>query len=470
MNNEVSVPPNYKVTGDTEIDGNPLLAHLPAEPDDDKECYKRLMLALPFDASERTGRQSLRRRRIQQLARFFVPADPVYADALKTISSNFVESYIHRNPMTAEGQAQLHGRSASTTFRPGICLISGMSGMGKSTLCDRVLNALGPHVTRHENFHGVPFPEMQILYLRRNIPPNCTPTRLARTFGTYVDQITQLPMYADQFNKLRKKGGGQDVYLEAVARICSAHHVGGLVLDEIQNLLGAGFQKDRVLELLVNLRDEGGLPIILVGTLKALRLLEGDFAPARRLTQGGYFELVRPASSHDPVWEATCKKAWTYQWLQEPRDFDESILEALYEHSQGITGVMITLLQKAQVLALDEGKETMDSEMLRRAFEEKMQPLHRGIRLLKAGMIDNWEDATANHWPKERQYEDPASAEVDVAVATAPPLMTRSKAAGKAGKANAPVPEQIIKMTPERLREQVMDSNSMRNIISILKG
>jgi hypothetical protein len=253
--------PIYRVTGDQEIDSNPLLAHLPDEPENNRECYKRLQLAIDFDEAERSAKKSVRRRRIRQLGRFFVPADKVYCRAYTTISTNIYESYIHRNPMTASGQAQLHGRGASTSFRPGICLVNGSSGMGKSTLVDRIMTGIGPHLTKHQNFRGIPFPETQLLYLRRNIPPNCTPTRLARTFGSYADKLLEVPMYAAAFKRLRAKGGGQDVYLEAIDKIFSTHHVGAIVLDEIQNLLGGGAQRDRVIELLVNLRDEGGVVV-----------------------------------------------------------------------------------------------------------------------------------------------------------------------------------------------------------------
>jgi hypothetical protein len=63
--------------------------------------------------------------------------------------------------------------------------------------------------------------------------------------------------------------------------------------------MGVGAKK--IIALLVNLRDELGLPIVLVGTYKALRLLEGNMSSARRLCEGGYFDLARPPSAEDPL-------------------------------------------------------------------------------------------------------------------------------------------------------------------------
>lgn len=464
--------PEYKTSGDPEIDSNPLLAHLPGEPETEKECYSRLLLKLHFKEEERFASKALRRRRIRQLNRFFVPIDPTYCRALTTISTNFYESAIHRNPMTAEGQAQLHGRGSHTTFKPGICLISGRSGMGKSTLVDRVLSSLGNHVTRHSCFQGVPFPETQILYLRRNIPPNCTPARLARTFGTYVDKLVEAPMYAEAFRALRTVGGGQDVYLAAIDRITSAHHVGAIVLDEIQNLLGSGAQRERVIELLVNLREEGGLPIILVGTPKALKLLEGDFAPARRLAEGGYFELARATEWEDPIFYGTCRQAWQYQWLKEPKQFSEEICKTLYLYSQGINGVMLTLLQNAQLLALDEDLETVDEALIKRAFEERMKPLHAAIRGMQGGdpkLHDEWDAKAASFWPKERQQRDPAEAE-DIPISIEGSIDSDSETLTPPRKPKPQKSTPIVSLTPAQLRAQVVDPSSMRNVMSILNG
>jgi hypothetical protein len=467
--------PDYRVTGDPELDENPLIAHLNPVPEDEQEAYGRLQLRLQIDVAEREKPNSLRRRRIRALGRFFVPADPVHSRALIEIGTNVIDSYIHRNPLSPNGQMILHGRKPPMNFRPAISLITGHSGMGKSTLMDRILEALGRQVTRHAAFAEQPFPESQILWLRRNVPPRCTVSRLCQTFGRYTDQVLEYPVYDTAFMKLRPRAGGEDVYLAEISKIIRAHHVGALVLDEFQNLSLLGSGAKHVIALLVNLRDELGVPIVLVGTNKSLELLEGDFSPARRLAEGGYFELIRPTSAEDPVWENTCMRAWQYQWVKNPIDFSDKVREKLYDVSQGITGVMLTAFQHAQLMAIENGSESVTEDLIQAAFDERMTPLHQAIRAMRSGdplLMAQWDDLTRNFWPKERQDADPATSSTPSQVApkdnAAPPVLKIS--AKKTTSSPKRSKSQVATLTPEQLRAQVIDANSMADMIRVLEG
>lgn len=84
------------------------------------------------------------------------------------------------------------------------------------------------------------------------------------------------------------RGGDRNFYLSEIRKIITTHHVGLLVLDEFQNLSLMGVGAAKVIAFLVNLRDELGIPIVIAGTYKALRLLEGDLSISRRLVEGGY--------------------------------------------------------------------------------------------------------------------------------------------------------------------------------------
>ena len=226
---------------------------------------------------------------------------------------------------------------------------------------------------------------------------------------------------------------------------------------------------------MVNLRDELGVPIVLVGTNKSLELLEGNFSPARRLAEGGYFELVRPTSAGDPVWQSTCMRAWNYQWVKNSIEFTDEVCEKLYDVSQGITGVMLTAFQHAQLMAIENGSETVTVDLIQAAFNERMQPLHQAIRAMRSGdplLMAQWDDLTRNFWPNERQDADPATS------STPSQVETRDFAASSvlevSAKKTSDSPKrtksQVATLTPEQLRAQVIDGNSMADIIRILEG
>ena len=86
-------------------------------------------------------------------------------------------------------------------------------------------------------------------------------------------------------------------------------------------------------------------------------------------------------SAEDENWQLLCSAAWEYQWVRNPIKFDSDIAEALYETSQGISGIMLSVLGTAQAAAIEEdGSETVNADLIRTDYEERMKPLHPAIR------------------------------------------------------------------------------------------
>jgi len=399
--------PNYLIRGERDLDSNPLVAHLRLPPETDQAAFLALGQRPDFNVQDRDLPNSIRRLRIKRLLRFYVPTLEAHRQALIEIATNVLDGYIARNPMTARGQALLYGGAADLPFRPTISLIAGHSGMGKSTLVDRILAYMGEQLHRHVQFDGKPFPEKQILYLRRNCPERCTVGTLCSTFGDYTDRVLGLELYAGVFAKL--KGGSRTLYLAEISKIIRTHHVGFLVIDEFQNLSLMGVGAKEIIALLVNLRDEFGLPIVVVGTYKALRLLEGDLSTGRRLVEGGYFDLQRPTSAQDKSWGDLCKIVWKYQWVRSPVEFRPDICEALYDVSQGITGVMLSAFSLAQLAAINDGTERVDADLIRKVYIDRMKPLHPALRVLQSGdprLMDKFDDLYKNLWPKQTASVD----------------------------------------------------------------
>ena len=226
--------PTYLKRGDSEIDGNPLSAHLPLAPETNREAFLALALRPEYSPEERSLPGAIRRVRIQKLERFFVPVLPAHISALNSICTSVISGYIARNPMSATGQKILQGSHVELNWKPSISMITGCSGMGKSTLISRILSHLGGQVWQHESFRGTPFPETQIVWLRRNLPEHCTVGNLCSTFGNYTDEVLKLKMYSGIFAKLSRGSRGQ--YVNEIRKIITANHVGLLVLDEFQNI------------------------------------------------------------------------------------------------------------------------------------------------------------------------------------------------------------------------------------------
>jgi hypothetical protein len=459
--------PHYNITGAKEIDENPLIAHLRLPPENDKDAFLSLGLRPDYDPNERMLSASIRRLRINRLRHFFAPTSSIHRRALIGINSQIFDGYLARNPMTAQGQRILHGQKADLTIRPTISLIAGHSGMGKSTLLDRILTSIGNQDYQHSSFRGVDFPERQILWLRRNVPEHCTVRTLCSTFGDYTDRILGLSLYQGIFQNLR--GGDRNLYLSEIRKIITNHHVGVLVLDEFQNLSLMGVGAEKIIAFLVNLRDELGLPIVIAGTYKALRLLERDLSTARRLVEGGYYDLQRPTSAADESFQELCEIAWDYQWTREPSDFSSNICDALYEVSQGITGIMLSVFSSAQFAAIETGSEKVDADLILKVFNERMKPLHPAIKILKSGnplLLDKFDDLYTNSYSGHQTIIDRYSLKTEAAPRKQNKLEdkehtdnTASSTATKRGKAV---------LTEEQVKNLVM-AEPVTNITEILE-
>ncbi|WP_341521419.1 ATP-binding protein [Pseudomonas sp. G.S.17] len=390
----------YKRIGAPEIDDNPLLAHLRLPPETDDDAFISLGLRPDFDPSDRNLPTSLRRLRVDKLRGFFVPTQTAHRNALIGISSQVFSGYMHRNPLTPQGQRKLIGRPADHSYRPTISFIAGHSGMGKSTLIDRILASIGHQVYQHVDFRGTPFPEQQILWLRRNVPEYCTVKTLCSSFGDYADNVLGQQLYKGIFSYTRISD--RSYFINEIRKIITNHHVGLLVFDEFQNLSLMGVGAEKIIAFLVTLRDELGLPIVIIGTYGALGLLEKNMSTARRLAEGGFYDLERPTSADDDGWQQLCRVAWPYQWVREPQEFSSDICEALYSVSQGITGIMLSVYAAAQISAMQNGSEKVDADLISEVFRSQMKPLHSAIETLRVGSMlkgSRFEDVYRNFHP-----------------------------------------------------------------------
>ena len=68
-----------------------------------------------------------------------------------------------------------------------------------------------------------------------------------------------------------------------MAKVANACNLGMLIIDEIQNLnAAASGGHESMLNFFVTLRNEIGIPVVLVGTMRAYPILQSEFSQARR--------------------------------------------------------------------------------------------------------------------------------------------------------------------------------------------
>lgn len=394
MTDFINENPVYHALPVKDFEGNPLVEALLPPPSCGEEAISSLSRIPEFDESERDLPSCYRALLPARLLNFMFPTTQ-HARLQGRIYGQVMSGYRWRNPTTVNGQQFLHGEvSAHEALDLGIreqqpfvaqvpatiSFLTGLSGMGKSTLIRAVMRSMGKPVIRHSSYRGAPFSESQILYMMRNVPDQCSAKAVCKSFGDRADELLGMKLYAKLF---ADKSMTRTHYVSALRKIVANHHVGALVIDEFQNIsLAKSGGKNEFLALILNLREELGIPIILVGTYRAAAVLRDEASIARRLVEGGFHELKRPGSHEDKDWRSLCNVVWWFQWVRNPQLLDDEVIEVLYRCSQGITGIMLNLFVTAQTFAIEEGMETVTPALIEEVYQTRFRPLHPMIQIL----------------------------------------------------------------------------------------
>ncbi|MBT3069571.1 ATP-binding protein [Rhodomicrobium sp. Az07] len=367
---------------------NPLIAKLPLllSPAD---AWRALADPPHFDASERQLPAHIRAHCIQRLGRYFEPLER-HLQLEASFAALLRQGYLSRNIRTQDYIRRLQDghervvqkdmlafrhpvRSTASSFA-----LIGCSGVGKSKGIERVLE-LYPQVIHHDE----PFSLDQVVWVKLDCPYVGSPKQLCISFFKEIDRLLGT-------RYLGKHGARRisiDEMMVHMAHVSNLHAVGVLVIDEIQHLNQArGTGPDAMLNFLVTLVNTIGIPVIIIGTLGALPLLQGDFRQARRAS--GLGSLVWERMEDGPAWRHFIEKMWTYQWTREVAPLTEEIRCVLYEESQGILDIVVKLFMLTQLRALQLGAmrgrpEIVDVGLLKHVAKESFRVVYPMIDALK---------------------------------------------------------------------------------------
>lgn len=411
------VPATYREADLPEYCGNPLIEAL--SPAYSEIQARDLLKYYPVvDPAVRAKPSHIRAHAVVNAADFFTPL-PIHLALHQQLDRIIRSGYLNRNPMvpgywpgTNRAIAEMRERYKDTKVRPNAphvtaprgCSIIGVSGIGKSTALKRIL-ALYDQVIYHSCYNGQPFTHVQITWLHLQCPRKGSLSVLVKTFFQALDALLGTTYYRDFVQHSRKR---VEEFIPDMKNLALKHSLGLLVIDEIQNLVSApGTSADELLNFLVEMDNEIGVPIVLVGTFKAEPVLCGkEFRRARRAAGQG--DRVWERMKEDAVWRKFVQRLWKYQFVRDPVPWTKEcepteLIHALYEESQGITDVAVKVFLLAQVYAMelhgdDEQNEqseerqlvpeTLTADLFRKASRESLRLLQPFLRALRSGNRD----------------------------------------------------------------------------------
>lgn len=243
--------------------------------------------------------------------------------------------------------------------------IVGCSGIGKSSAINRAISI----ITKNKMIE-IQNPSVRIIpCLVVQCPFDASVKSMLLEILRKSDELLETNYYSSAL----KARATTDVLIGIVSQV-ALRHIGLLVIDEIQNCVTAKSGKNLV-AMLTQLINSSGISICLVGTPETLSLFESAFQLARRSLGLQYNSL-----NNDEFFSGFCKLLFKYQYVQKKAEITEQIVDWLYEHSGGVTSIVVSLIHDAQEIAILTGYEILDISMLNLAYEKRMQLLHDYIR------------------------------------------------------------------------------------------
>jgi hypothetical protein len=244
---------------------------------------------------------------------------------------------------------------------PGFTIF-GTSGGGKTVAIENVLS-LYPQVILHENYKGKRIIFKQLVWLKIDCTYNGSIGGICEKFFNAVDDTLGTP-----YSKSNKSENVSHM-ITNMAKIASLHKLGCLIIDEIQHVVNAKVGVEAVMNFLVTLQNEMRLPIVLIGTYKAVDgVLTKDYRQARRASGIGEIEWGR--MENDRQYRDFLENIWRYQWLQNPSELNDDMVDTFYSFTMGNIDRTVKLFQLCQLNAISLGIETITSELVDAVSEE----------------------------------------------------------------------------------------------------
>ena len=335
-----------------------------------KELYDRLADIPIYNEEVRQKSQTERLVALSTLYDIYLPSEmsieiysKLYLALLRSLQKKGTREAVqqgyqnHNTIMRRESRGIIGG---SDSFS-----IVGCSGIGKSSAISRAIS-----IITENRMIELEKPVTRIIpCLIVQCPWDASVKSLLLEILRKSDELLETNYYGNAL----KARATVDILIGIVAQV-ALQHIGLLIVDEIQNCVTSRSGKGLV-AMLTQLINSSGISIGLIGTPDTLSLLESAFQLARR-SLGLQYDVL----SNDEYFKGFCELLFKHQYTTEYTEITPQLIDWLYEHSGGVTSVVVSLIHDAQEIAILTKHETLDITMLNQAYEQRLRLLHDFIR------------------------------------------------------------------------------------------
>lgn len=317
---------------------------------------------IPHGLSEMSPEE--RRGLLPSISSIYVPMPYQYAiyDTLyRAIATTYRTADVLES--TRAINAYYCGRDTNYATQADSGSILGAPGCGKTATVRRCLSTM-PQVIEHMEYQGQPLYSKQVLWLHVECPSDCSVKTLGFGIMAALDRAIG-SKYLQSTQGLRSASASAIAVQTKI--LLTNHHVGLLMIDEIQNAIMTARknrQEKPLLRYLVELTNETMTSIYFVGTPLAEELFMSQEHLKRR-TRGIRLAPFKP----DGAYLDFVRKIWPYQYTAQAAPLTTSICNKLYDCSGGIPAYVIKIFSEAQAQALLQGRSCIDEKVIQRAVD-----------------------------------------------------------------------------------------------------
>lgn len=258
----------------------------------------------------------------------------------------------------------------------------GLSGMGKSKIYERILKLLFPQVIHHSKYKDRNLLLTQVVWLKIECPSGKSVGALCKNFYSAVDEV----LGSNFYEKHGEKGGTIDNLAKRMVKVAAQINLGVLIIDEIQNVHKAHSGGDeRMINFITELVNTIGLPVIMIGTFKAMYLFEKSLANARRGISDMYNDNITSFLLEESwEWNEFIENLWDLQYTKNYSPLTDELKKAMYYLTFGIPDIAVKLFMHVQAKAILKGTDEKINLSLINEVASKslriLQPVFEKIR------------------------------------------------------------------------------------------
>lgn len=243
--------------------------------------------------------------------------------------------------------------------------IIGTSGIGKSTAINKTISLI-----TENRIIKIDEPQYMIIPC---IVVQCPFDSSVKGMLLEILRIVDENLDTHYYESAIKIRATTDILIGSVSQI-ALNNIGMIIVDEIQNVANNNSGK-HLISMLTQLINNSGVSICMVGTPEITPFFERAIQLARRSLGLSYSTLP-----FDSYFKEFCKIILSYQYTKNKINVTDDIIHWLYEHSNGIISVVVSLVHDAQEIAILNNEETVNLKTLNEAYEQRLSLLHNYIQ------------------------------------------------------------------------------------------